>query len=288
MADAIEQLCAEYGLEGIGMDLVSDAGPHSEPTTDGLDKSRARDMDTGVDNDKGDADSTVAVEDSDVGTPAALLQGETRSGDSTSATTGAAAGMRGFVSRLLQAMLRAASCAPQLSALAEGLADVLPVAAFPLFAPEELEELIAGSAEIDVAVLREATRYEGSDLASQAADEAAGSPGAPHIAAFWAAFESMNQEERSEFVNFVSGYRRLPRSAADFPMHFKIQTMTHQEGKGDTRLPESQTCFFSLKLPKYSCAAACKKKLILAMRLTPNMDNDVNERNVSVFTELDD
>ena len=78
VADAIEQLCAEYGLEGIGMDLVSDASPHLEPTTDGLDKSRARDMDTGVDDDKGDADSTVAIEDSDVGTPAVSPQRERR------------------------------------------------------------------------------------------------------------------------------------------------------------------------------------------------------------------
>ena len=49
------------------------------------------------------------------------------------------------------------------------------------------------------------------------------------------------------------------------------------------------TRFLLDRLPQTrGSAAACKKKLILAMRLTPNMDNDVNERNVSVFTELDD
>ena len=69
------------------------------------------------------------------------------------------------MARLTGAMLRAASCAPQLAAFYDGLADVLPVGALPLFGAAELEELVAGSADINVAVLREATRYEGSDLA---------------------------------------------------------------------------------------------------------------------------
>ena len=98
----------------------------------------------------------------------------------------------------------------------------------------------------------------------------------------------MTQEERSEFINFVSGYRRLPSTAAAFPMHFKIATMDRGGANADERLPESQTCFFALKLPRYTSAEACKRKLILAMRLTPNMDSDVLERNVSVYQELDE
>jgi hypothetical protein len=63
----------------------------------------------------------------------------------------------------------------------------------------------------------------------------------------------MNKEERSQFINFCSGRSRLPASASEFPMNFKLTgPPTHSEKNPDKYLPIARTCFFMLSLPKYT------------------------------------
>jgi len=92
----------------------------------------------------------------------------------------------------------------------------------------------------------------------------------------WEVLESFSNEERSLFLRFVWGRTRLPRTLADFRgRDFVVQVCSVCEWSGgiftshiwfkifqqvpdkyhppDHYLPESYTCFFMLKLPRYSC-----------------------------------
>jgi len=119
--------------------------------------------------------------------------------------------------------------------LHRGMAAVVPAEIFPIFSAIELEVLFCGAANIDLDVLKKATVYEGV------------SPSDPHIKLLWEALETLTQEERSSFINFCSGMSRLPASANNFPMSFKLIApgpKTHDDP--DAYLPIAQTCFFQV------------------------------------------
>jgi hypothetical protein len=149
----------------------------------------------------------------------------------------------------------------------KGLSQVLPTELCALFTAEELESVISGAQEVDFDVLQQATVYEG-----VAATD-------PHIELFWDAVRTLDTEEQALFVNFCSGRSRLPASASDFPMPFKLTappaTSTEQP---DRFLPVARTCFFSLSLPKYSSLDICREKLRYAIRHTEVMDADFVDR----------
>ena len=62
------------------------------------------------------------------------------------------------------------------------------------------------------------------------------------------------------YIIYVWGYNltcmygsRLPASASEFPMPFKLSSPPpHSEKDPDNYLPIARTCFFTLSLPKYS------------------------------------
>jgi len=156
----------------------------------------------------------------------------------------------------------------------KGLADVLPVEAFTIFTPTELETLICGEPEIDVELLKRATVYEDVD------------ENAPHVGYFWEALKEMTQEQLAKFINFVCARSRLPSSVDKFPMNFKIQPATSvKEGDDDTALPKSQTCFFSLALPKYSSKDICLAKILYAADNCNTME-DYDEHEAGGFALL--
>ena len=74
-----------------------------------------------------------------------------------------------------------------------------------------------------------------------------------HIKFFWTALEEMSAEEQSQVINFCSGRSRLPASATDFPMSFKLTAPPpRSKARPDDYLPIAQTCFFSLSIPEYT------------------------------------
>lgn len=108
----------------------------------------------------------------------------------------------------------------------------------------------------------------------------------------------MSSAELSQFINFCSGRARLPSSAADFPMNFKLTSPPPRSvDQPDSYLPIAQTCFFSLSLPKYSsktvsvplpsppladnvlCRQICLEKLKYAIANAHLMDADFMMRN---------
>ena len=159
---------------------------------------------------------------------------------------------------------------PALQRLYNGLCAVLPAELFAIFTTEELERMLCGEAGIDMAVLKKATVYEGV------------SPTDEHVKMFWGVVEAMDMEERSQLINFCSGRSRLPAAAEDFPMKFKLTAPPPQSAADpDAYLPKSQTCFFSLSLPRYSSAQVCKEKLQYAIRNTDLIDSDFVVRNAA-------
>ncbi|CAM9834750.1 unnamed protein product [Phaeothamnion confervicola] len=172
------------------------------------------------------------------------------------------ANWREYVAMAERARLR--ESAPALRALRGGLAAALPAELFPLFTARELERLVCGVRQVDVDLLQQCTEYEEVD------------PAAPHVRAFWEVMREMRPDERTAFLRFVWARSRMPVSARDFPMSFKIQAPQGGAKEApDGYLPHAQTCFFSLSLPAYSDKEVLRRKLLYAINNSPNMDADV-------------
>lgn len=164
----------------------------------------------------------------------------------------------------LAAKYRLLECTEQLRLFWKGLHAVLPVELFPLFSAEELEALLCGNRAVDVDLLQSCAEYEGV------------TPDDKHVQYLWETLREITDEERTSFLRFVWARSRMPHSAQDLPMNFRIQA---DHGKGDQHLPHAQTCFFSLSLPAYSSKEILKEKLLYAMSETGNiMDADVRLR----------
>jgi hypothetical protein len=146
-------------------------------------------------------------------------------------------------------------------AFRDGLSAVLPMELLPMFTPNELEQLVSGTSMVDVALLRQCTEYE--DI----------SPDSATVCNFWKVLESLTNEERTLFLRFVWARSRLPGSALDFPMNFRLQGIKREYP--DSYLPQAHTCFFSLALPNYSTPEIMREKLLYAINNSPNMDADV-------------
>ena len=148
--------------------------------------------------------------------------------------------------------------------LRDGLSSVLPVELLPLFTPQEIEQLVSGTSTVDVALLRQCTDYE--DL----------SPDCQLVRNFWEVLEGMTPEQHTLFLRFVWARSRMPASAQDLPMNFKLQSgQGAAREKPDSYLPHAQTCFFSLSLPNYSTKDILRAKLLYAINNSPTMDADV-------------
>ena len=112
----------------------------------------------------------------------------------------------------------------------------------------ELELMVCGNVDIDLALLRRNTKYDGCS-----ADDA-------HVRLLWRVLEAFTARERRLFLRFVWGRTRLPHGA--FEQKFKVQRFvgasTSAGGAGgaaagdQTHLPSSHTCFFSLEWPRYA------------------------------------
>lgn len=170
--------------------------------------------------------------------------------------------------------LRLTSGSRCLEALYQGLAGVLPVELLAVFTAAEAEALFCGVPEVDVDLLQRATEYEGVR------------PTDTHVGYFWQALRKMDSEDRAAFVNFCSGRSRLPGSAAEFAMNFKLTAPHRDYDEPDNYLPIAQTCFFSLALPKYSSMEVCLAKLRYAIKNADLMDADYLVRSADGWEHL--
>tara|TARA_R110002050_G_scaffold196118_2_gene331014 strand:+ start:568 stop:1035 length:468 start_codon:yes stop_codon:yes gene_type:complete len=127
----------------------------------------------------------------------------------------------------------------------------------------QVEELICGQGDVDIAVLRRHTEYDDNI-----------DPHSAYIKNFWRVLEEMSLQERKRFLKFVSSRSRLPASPQDWVMPFKIiLPQMRMREKPDEAFPYAQTCFFTLSLPEYSTYEIMKSALLKASECV-EMDAD--------------
>ncbi|XP_020805471.1 probable E3 ubiquitin-protein ligase HERC2 [Drosophila serrata] len=149
----------------------------------------------------------------------------------------------------------------QVKAVRDGMSKVIPVPLLSLFSAAELQAMVCGSPDIPLGLLKSVATYKGFD------------PSSALVTWFWEVMEEFTNQERSLFLRFVWGRTRLPRTIADFRgRDFVLQVL--EKNPPDHFLPESYTCFFLLKMPRYSCKAVLLEKLKYAIHFCKSIDTD--------------
>ncbi|VEN50261.1 unnamed protein product [Callosobruchus maculatus] len=150
----------------------------------------------------------------------------------------------------------------QVKAVRDGMSRVVPVPLLSLFSGYELETMVCGSPDIPLSLLKSVATYKGIDYS------------APLIQWFWEVMEEFTNQERSLFLRFVWGRTRLPRTIADFRGRDFVIQILDKYSPPDHFLPESYTCFFLLKMPRYSCKHVLQQKLKYAIHFCKSIDKD--------------
>ncbi|XP_062621584.1 probable E3 ubiquitin-protein ligase HERC1 [Saccostrea cucullata] len=146
----------------------------------------------------------------------------------------------------------------QAASVREGLSWIIPVPLLTLLTPQNLEQLVCGMEEMSVDVLRKVVRYRGIDEKNEV------------VCWFWEVLEAFSNEERIQFLRFVSGRTRLPANPSDISQRFQIMN----SDRGANCLPTSQTCFFQLRLPNYPSREMLAEKLRYAIFNCRSIDMD--------------
>lgn len=150
----------------------------------------------------------------------------------------------------------------QVKAVRDGIARVIPVPLLALFSASELETLVCGSPDIPINALRASATYKGIE------------PTAPLVIWFWEVMEELSGNERALFLRFVWGRTRLPRAPQDPRQRDFVLQVLDKYQPPDHFLPESYTCFFLLKMPRYSCKVVLREKLRYAIHFCKSIDTD--------------
>lgn len=144
----------------------------------------------------------------------------------------------------------------QVNAIRSGLEKVVPKAVLSLMTWQELETRICGEPEITVEALKKSAHCEEFEEENDST-----------ITYLWQAIENFTNEDRSRFLRFVTGRRRLPtplyiaRSKSSTPVN---------------SLPESATCSHTLFLPTYTSASNAEEKLRYAAYNCIAIDADMS------------
>ena len=122
---------------------------------------------------------------------------------------------------------------------------------------------MCGTSTIDVELLKRHTKYH------------RGFPEDCRTATMlWEIIGEMSNRERQRLVRFAWGRSKLPRGKAGWidgdgkevffnlsPFLIDRQGDGHLEMRGDESLVEAHTCFFWLKMPRYSCKPVMRERL---------------------------
>lgn len=141
----------------------------------------------------------------------------------------------------------------QLDAIREGLTSVVPSDVLKLLTWQELELRVCGNPDISIEVLKRTTRYD-SGLSEN--DD--------RVKMMWSALEKFSNEERSRFLRFVTGRRRLPCT-------LYVESADH-----GSKLPTSATCANTVYLPKYDSVEEAVDRLRYAAYNCVAIDTDMS------------
>lgn len=129
-----------------------------------------------------------------------------------------------FASKLEE--FRLTEFAPQLSAMATGLASIVPTPVLSLLSWSELEFRVCGRPGLDIALLQRNTVYhDGLSASSKLSKD------------FWKALASFTAEEQMLFLRFVWGRSRLPSAQEFGSQRFHLQLLS--KSRNGSPPPES-------------------------------------------------
>ncbi|XP_042351684.1 probable E3 ubiquitin-protein ligase HERC3 isoform X2 [Plectropomus leopardus] len=121
-----------------------------------------------------------------------------------------------------------------------------------LFRPEELRQVLVGQDVYDWAKLKQNTVWD---------------PRISHHTRqmFWEVFDELTEEQRKDFLWFLTGFRRVPILGMD-QVQMDVQIPQIQSAKHyDQHFPESLTCHSILYLPLYSSKEIMRERLTEAL-----------------------
>ncbi|XP_018559610.2 LOW QUALITY PROTEIN: probable E3 ubiquitin-protein ligase HERC4 [Lates calcarifer] len=122
-----------------------------------------------------------------------------------------------------------------------------------LFRPEELQGVLVGKDVYDWAKLKQNTVYEQQYHI-----------GHPTIKMFWEVFDELTEEQKKDFLWFLTGFRKVPILGMD-QIQMKVRDKMIQSSSYDQHFPESLTCHSILELPIYSTKDIMRNRLIEAL-----------------------
>eukprot|EP00051_Salpingoeca_urceolata_P023462 m.397961 g.397961 ORF g.397961 m.397961 type:complete len:943 (+) comp20108_c2_seq2:205-3033(+) len=152
----------------------------------------------------------------------------------------------------------------QIAALLAGLHDIIPRELLVQFNPRELEHLLGGTKQIDLADWQAHTVYKGGY--SETSDQ---------VGWLREIVGDFDSEQQARFFQFCTGTSRVPLEGfqalqgSDGPRKFCIQMLDDL-----TRLPSAHTCFNRLDLPPYPDKATLREKLVTAMDCAEGFHGD--------------
>lgn len=141
----------------------------------------------------------------------------------------------------------------QLSAFLQGFYSLIPARLVSVFNEQEVELMICGLPDIDLADLRKHIEYRGFGATPNDAQE---------IQWWWQIVSEFTQQERALLLLFVTGTSKIPLEGFKALQGTNgITPFTLQKADGIDRLPLSHTCFNQLDLPHYCLASSSLVRL---------------------------
>ncbi|EME29644.1 ubiquitin-protein ligase E3, partial [Galdieria sulphuraria] len=144
----------------------------------------------------------------------------------------------------------------QINSFLEGFHELIAQEDIRVFNEIELELLMSGLPDIDIADLKANIEYSGYTASS------------PQIQWFWQAVSEMSKEDHARLIMFITGTSKVPLEGfgalqgMDGPQRLQI----HRVPGDSLRLPSSHTCFNHLDLPEYDSYEKLKERLLTAIR----------------------
>ena len=146
-----------------------------------------------------------------------------------------------------------------MDALLDGFYDVIPKEIISIFSYKEIELLVSGYPNYEISDLKANTLYNSYNINSK------------QIIWFWEVMESLNEIEKANFLQFVTGCSQVPvggfatLNGMSGLRKFSISKV-HSNPKYS--LPEAHTCYNQLDLPEYESKETLQEKLIMAIKET--------------------
>ena len=153
--------------------------------------------------------------------------------------------------------------AAQLSSFLRGFHELIPAHLISVFNEQEIELMVCGLPDIDLADLKKNIEYRGF-----AAGAAAGTgPDAQLLQWWWQIVSEFTQQEKALLLLFVTGTSKIPLEGFKALQGTNgVTRFTIQKANGVDQLPLSHTCFNQLDLGDFTSIDVMREKIMMAIR----------------------